>query len=123
MIRVKRVYDPPSPQDGLRVLVTTFWPRGVRKTSVDQWIKTLGTPKPLLNAYQQGALSFEAFAAEYRTFLKGAQQQKEITRLLDWAKEGDLTLLTSFRDLEHSHVVILRDVMEEQLTAQRHGKG
>ncbi|MBE3557577.1 MAG: DUF488 family protein [Firmicutes bacterium] len=116
MIRVKRVYDPPSLQDGLRVLVTTFWPRGVRKTSVDQWIKALGTPKPLLNDYRHGALSFEAFAAEYRKFLKGEQQQKEITRLVDWAKAGDLTLLTSFRDLEHSHVIILRNVVEEQLT-------
>ena len=26
-IRVKRVYDPPSPDDGVRILVDRLWPR------------------------------------------------------------------------------------------------
>ncbi|WP_369792355.1 DUF488 domain-containing protein [Thermus sp. 2.9] len=30
-LRVKRVYDPPSLEDGLRVLVDRLWPRGLSK--------------------------------------------------------------------------------------------
>jgi uncharacterized protein YeaO (DUF488 family) len=31
MIRTNRVYDPPDPSDGFRVLVDRLWPRGVAK--------------------------------------------------------------------------------------------
>jgi uncharacterized protein YeaO (DUF488 family) len=31
MIRTKRVYDPPAPEDGTRVLVDRLWPRGLTK--------------------------------------------------------------------------------------------
>ena len=38
-VRLKRVYLPPSPDDGVRVLVDRLWPRGVRKSNaaVDRW--------------------------------------------------------------------------------------
>lgn len=32
-VRLKRAYSPPSPEDGVRVLVDRLWPRGVRKTN------------------------------------------------------------------------------------------
>ncbi len=40
-IRVRRVYDDPSPEDGARVLVDRVWPRGLRKDAVrlDDWAK------------------------------------------------------------------------------------
>jgi uncharacterized protein YeaO (DUF488 family) len=36
-IQIKRIYDPPGDDDGLRVLVDRLWPRGVKKeeASVD----------------------------------------------------------------------------------------
>ena len=38
-IRVRRVYEPPEPQDGSRVLVDRLWPRGLRKdaAALDEW--------------------------------------------------------------------------------------
>lgn len=30
-IKVKRIYESPEPDDGLRILVERLWPRGVRK--------------------------------------------------------------------------------------------
>ena len=40
-IRVRRVYDDPSPEDGARVLVDREWPRGLRKDAarLDEWAK------------------------------------------------------------------------------------
>ena len=32
-MRVRRVYDPPDPADGHRVLVDRLWPRGLAKTA------------------------------------------------------------------------------------------
>src|SRR5450830_1805324 len=42
-IRIKRAYDPPSHDDGARVLIDRLWPRGIKKESlaVDQWAKEL----------------------------------------------------------------------------------
>jgi uncharacterized protein YeaO (DUF488 family) len=34
MIRLKRVYDPASNDDGVRILVERLWPRGVKKTDL-----------------------------------------------------------------------------------------
>ena len=41
MIRVKRVYEAPGPEDGVRVLVDRLWPRGLTKdkAKIDLWIK------------------------------------------------------------------------------------
>jgi hypothetical protein len=41
MIRTKRVYDAPVPEDGARFLVERLWPRGLKKADVpmDNWPK------------------------------------------------------------------------------------
>ena len=41
MIRLKRAYEPPTSDDGVRVLVERLWPRGVTKArlKLDRWSK------------------------------------------------------------------------------------
>jgi len=41
MIRLKRAYDPASPDDGYRILVERLWPRGITKDKavLDLWLK------------------------------------------------------------------------------------
>ena len=41
MLRLKRVYEKPSPDDGFRVLVERLWPRGMTKADakLDLWLK------------------------------------------------------------------------------------
>jgi len=40
-VQLKRAYAPPSPEDGVRVLVDRLWPRGLRKSeaAIDRWVK------------------------------------------------------------------------------------
>jgi uncharacterized protein YeaO (DUF488 family) len=40
-IKLKRAYDPPSREDGTRVLVDRLWPRGIskQKAALDRWMK------------------------------------------------------------------------------------
>ena len=56
MIRTKRIYDPPSPEDGYRLLIMRLWPRGVRKAAVDGWEKDLGPSRELLTSFRAGKL-------------------------------------------------------------------
>ena len=46
-IRLKRAYEKPAADDGLRVLVERLWPRGFSKdhAAVDLWLKDIG-PQP-----------------------------------------------------------------------------
>ena len=40
-VRLKRAYEAPTKDDGLRILVDRLWPRGVSKedAAIDRWIK------------------------------------------------------------------------------------
>ena len=44
MIKTKRIYEEPSPDDGVRILVDRLWPRGIRRAEaqVDRWLKDIG---------------------------------------------------------------------------------
>ncbi|MAC60187.1 MAG: hypothetical protein CMH85_18355 [Novosphingobium sp.] len=43
VIRIKRIYDAPSRDDGSRVLIDRIWPRGVSKkeAQLDLWLNRL----------------------------------------------------------------------------------
>jgi uncharacterized protein YeaO (DUF488 family) len=53
MIHLKRAYDAPAKQDGLRILVERLWPRGVSKdkAAVDLWLKSLAPSTELRKWY------------------------------------------------------------------------
>ena len=34
-VRIKRVYEPPAPDDGARILIDRLWPRGVKKEAAE----------------------------------------------------------------------------------------
>ena len=60
-IRVRRVYDAPSAEDGRRVLVDRVWPRGLRKDAarLDHWAKEVAPsteqpPGPVTSAARTG---------------------------------------------------------------------
>jgi uncharacterized protein YeaO (DUF488 family) len=40
---LRRVYQPPGPDDGTRVLVDRLWPRGISKDAarIDLWLKDI----------------------------------------------------------------------------------
>jgi uncharacterized protein YeaO (DUF488 family) len=43
MLKIKRVHDPPLPDDGKRCLVDRLWPREMKKTEAhfDEWLKDI----------------------------------------------------------------------------------
>jgi len=49
----KSIYDPKSKNDGLRVLITQYWSRGVKKEMVNVWFKQLGTSNELIKEIRE----------------------------------------------------------------------
>ena len=108
-IRVRRVYDDPSPTDGTRVLVDRIWPRGLAKdrARVDEWLKAVAPSTELRRWYAHDASRFEEFRRRYRAELAEPERQAAVRHLRELARSGPLTLLTATRDLEHSQAAVL----------------
>ena len=110
MLRTARIYKPPTPEDGHRLLVMRFWPRGVRKDAVDSWEKALAPSAELLRGYRNGTVEWEDFARRYLDEV--GEQQVALADLQRPAKRGTVTLLCGCRDASRCHRTLLKDLVE-----------
>jgi uncharacterized protein YeaO (DUF488 family)/uncharacterized protein with GYD domain len=94
VIAAKRIYDPPGDADGTRVLIMRLWPRGIRKSRVDLWLKELGPVLPLLRAFRGGELDWAQYT---RRYLAGLERPIAAPRL-----SARLTGVTSERARSHA---------------------
>ncbi|MFI5673274.1 DUF488 domain-containing protein [Streptomyces cellulosae] len=108
-VRVRRVYDPPEPDDGVRVLVDRLWPRGLKKEAarVDEWPKALTPSTELRRWYHAGEGSYEEFAERYEAELAAPEAAGLLDHVRELAAKGTVTLLTATTSPEESHASVL----------------
>jgi uncharacterized protein YeaO (DUF488 family) len=111
VIRLKRAYDPPAPGDGRRILVERLWPRGVTKQALaaDAWLKEVAPSTALRTWFGHRPERWEEFRRRYRKELE--KNPGAWDPLLQAARQGNLTLLYSARDVEHNGALVLRDYL------------
>jgi uncharacterized protein YeaO (DUF488 family) len=111
-IRIKRVYDEPTRDDGVRILIDRLWPRGLSKAELklDAWPRALSPSNELRKWYGHDPKLFAEFRRRYREELAG--QKEELAMLRAMIKGRKATLLTATRELELSHAVVLREALE-----------
>lgn len=109
----KSIYDPKSKNDGFRVLITQYWPRGVKKEKTDVWFRQLGTSKELIKAWKSGKVTWPEFKKRYITDLKDKDKQLIIRDLAKRAKKEKITLLCGCRDANSCHRSILKEQIEK----------
>ena len=109
-VSVKRVYDPPAPEDGVRVLVDRLWPRGLsrEKAAVDEWMKDIAPSPELRVWFGHRPERFAAFAEAYEQELAEDPVRLALARrLLAMASSRRVTLLYAARDPVHNHAAVL----------------
>ncbi|MEU2284103.1 DUF488 family protein [Streptomyces sp. NPDC013178] len=108
-VRVRRVYEPPEPDDGVRVLVDRLWPRGLAKDAarVDEWPKGLTPSTELRRWYHAGEGSYEEFARRYEAELAAPEAAELLDHVRELADRGQVTLLTAAKEPERSHAAVL----------------
>jgi uncharacterized protein YeaO (DUF488 family) len=113
-MRIARIYDAPQPADGVRVLADRLWPRGVRKDDprIDRWIKQVAPSSDLRRWYKHDLDRYDEFVARYEHELEDPVAAKALGELRELAHAGPVTLLTSARDVEHGHLVVLKRLLE-----------
>ncbi len=115
-VRVRRIYDEPSADDGARVLVDRVWPRGIKKDAahLDEWLKDVAPSTELRTWYGHDPAKFEEFRRRYLTELAEPERAAAFDRLRGLAREGPLTLLTATRDVDHSQAAVLAEHLGRQ---------
>jgi len=110
-VRVRRVYDPPSPDDGQRFLVDRLWPRGLSKDAagMSEWVKDVAPSAELRRWYGHDPLRFAEFRLRYADELREPARARALTRLNEAAKRGTITLLTATRDTDCSQAALLAE--------------
>jgi uncharacterized protein YeaO (DUF488 family) len=110
-VRLKRVYEPPSAEDGVRVLVDRLWPRGLRKedAAVARWMKDIAPSTGLRQWFGHDPERWPEFHRRYAAELRHHKPELEELRAL--AQHDPVTLLFGARDEAHNDAVVLREVL------------
>lgn len=109
-IRLKRAYEPPARDDGVRVLVDRLWPRGMKKEALalDLWCKDVAPSPALRKWFDHRAERFAEFAHCYREELDANVAVETLRQQL---AHGRVTLVYAARDPAINHAVVLRDYL------------
>jgi uncharacterized protein YeaO (DUF488 family) len=113
MIRIKRIYDPPAPEDGRRVLVDRLWPRGVAKDEarIDGWLKEIAPSDELRKWFGHDPARWEEFRERYAAELERHGELMEELRA--GSNDGAVTLLFAAKDAERNNAVVLKDMLTQ----------
>ncbi|MEU7472588.1 DUF488 family protein [Streptomyces sp. NPDC044984] len=114
-VRVRRVYEPPEPDDGVRILVDRLWPRGLAKDAarVDEWPKGLTPSTGLRRWYHADDRPYGEFRERYEAELAAPEAAELLDHVRELAGKGPVTLLTASRNPETGHAEVLARLLEE----------
>ncbi len=110
MIRTKRVYEPPAPDDGVRVLVDRLWPRGLSKevAKIDWGAKELAPSDQLRRWFGHAPPRYREFVERFRVELDGGPA---IAQLRALAAKQTVTLVYGARDERHNNARALVEIL------------
>jgi uncharacterized protein YeaO (DUF488 family) len=117
-VAIRRAYEAPAPNDGMRVLVDRLWPRGLSKerARVDLWLKDVAPSTELRKWYGHDPLKFVAFRERYRHELEVEPGRAALQQVRVLARKGPVTLVFGARDVEHSEAAVLQDLLAHPAT-------
>lgn len=112
-VKTARVYDPPAPDDGMRVLVDRVWPRGLtkEKAHVEEWCKQVAPSTELRKWYGHTPALFAEFSHRYRAELDDPERAEALRQLRALSRKRTLTLVTATKAVEISQAAVLADVV------------
>jgi uncharacterized protein YeaO (DUF488 family) len=116
-VRVKRVSDLAAEDEGDRVLVDRYWPRGIQRDGayVDDWCHEVAPSPELIAWYGRKHERWDEFKRRYHAELKRPHAAAALLRLRERAAAAELTLLYASRDRECNGAVALAAFLEPML--------
>jgi uncharacterized protein YeaO (DUF488 family) len=94
------------------VLITRYYPRGVKRDRFDLWVKALSPSRELLSRYRSGKESWDQFKESFISELKANTESIEALRTLAaTSRVQDITLLCYEKDGLPCHRHVVRDIL------------
>jgi len=114
-IRIKRAYEPPSPEDSTRILVDRVWPRGLtrERLQISQWMREIAPSTGLRKDFCHDPEKWDEFVRRYYDELDGKPEQ--VQQLLEIAAQGTLTLVYGARDETYNQAAALKHYLEKSI--------
>ncbi len=112
---VKRVYEPVSPSDGIRVLVDRLWPRGLTKqdAAVKFWLRDLAPSNELRQWFHANPEAWRMFRKRYLKELVSEEASAAVEKLHHLAEgKRQVTLLYASRMVERNNATVLKELLE-----------
>ena len=118
MLKAKSIYAKPEKDDGARVLITRFFPRGKKKDEFDMWVKDLAPSARLLKDYKEKNITWKMFKNQYLVEINENEAAKEkFEELFMLSKMQNVTILCYEKEGEHCHRNILMDLSKRYRVA------
>lgn len=111
-ITIKRVYEGPAKEDGIRILVDRLWPRGLtkEKAAVDIWLKEIAPSTELRKWFGHQPAKWAEFKKRYHQELKSNNEQ--VLLLKQQLEKGPVTLVYGAKDEAHNEALVLKEFYE-----------
>ncbi len=114
MIKTKSIYKPVEEEDGLRILITRFYPRGVKREKYDIWVRELAPSAELLKRYKNTEIDWDDFKITLLSELRDNIDSIEAIHALQArGNMQNITLLCYEKDGCPCHRHMVRDLIEE----------
>lgn len=109
-MKIKRAYEKPDKDDGLRILVDRLWPRGLtkEKASIDLWLKDIAPSTELRKWFGHEPNKWDEFRKRYSEEVKKNNEASSL--LSEKLKQGEVTLVYGSRDKEHNEALVLKEL-------------
>lgn len=111
MLKTKPIYAPAEPGDGRRVLVTRYYPRGVKRGHFDEWVRELAPSATLLRLYKEGRITPADYAVEYQIEIANDRARQALYKIKQEASTENITLLCYEPEGQFCHRCILKKLV------------
>lgn len=112
ILKIKRIYDEPTKDDGVRIFVDRLWARGVTKerAKLDYWFKDIAPSSDLRKWFNHGPDKFEEFAKKYREELR--YDNADVEKIKTLLKTQNVTLIYAAKSPTINHARVLKEYVE-----------
>ena len=114
-LNLKRVYETASSDDGVRILVDRFWPRGLSKdrAKIDLWLRDVAPSNELRRWFNHEPEKWAEFRRRYSVEL--TDNAATARSVLEEASRSKVTLLFAAKDEERNNAVALLEYLIQSM--------
>lgn len=121
MIKIKRVYEELSQDDGTRILIDRLWPRGLKQgdAQIDEWIREIAPSNELRKWFNHDPNKWNEFRNRYFMEL---QRNLELEKIVNLARKGSVTLLFGCKEERFNNAVALKEYIDAKMKVSKREK-